>query len=80
MNREEIIRMAREAGAKRNSDFPDWSFEDDVLHRFAAIVAAAEREACAKECDHWQYLTEKAGRQSKDGAYIAAAIRGRGKA
>lgn len=47
MNREDIIRMAREAGAERNSDFPDWSFEDEQLERFAALVAAAEREACA---------------------------------
>ena len=42
MNREQIIQMAREAGAERNSDFPDWSFDDDQLERFAALVADAE--------------------------------------
>jgi hypothetical protein len=48
MTREDIIRMAREAGAERNSDFPDWSFEDEDLERFAALVAAAEREKVAR--------------------------------
>jgi hypothetical protein len=40
MTKDDIIRMAREAGAERNSDFPDWSFEDEDLERFAALVAA----------------------------------------
>jgi hypothetical protein len=44
MTRDDIIRMAREAGAERNSDFSDWSFEDEDLERFAALVAAAERK------------------------------------
>ena len=67
MNRDDIIRMAREAG------FDDFE-QDDMLERFAALVAAAEREkfkvhaaalvrdarhdaierereACAKVCD-----------------------------
>ena len=46
MNREDIIRMAREAGLrldKHNGGFVDQS----ELLRFAALVAAAEREACA---------------------------------
>ena len=47
MNREDIIRMAREAG---------WQYADgddgyNPLWRFAALVAAAEREACAKVCE-----------------------------
>lgn len=41
---DDIIAMAREAGAERNNDFPDWSFEDETLERFAALVAAAERK------------------------------------
>lgn len=44
MNRDDILKMAREAGAERNNDFPDWSFEDETLERFAALVAAAERK------------------------------------
>jgi hypothetical protein len=50
MNREDIIRMAREAGArldKHNGGFIDQS----VLLRFASLVAAAEREACAMVCE-----------------------------
>ena len=43
MTRDDIIRMAREAGA---------SFETaESMFRFAALVAAAEREACAKVCE-----------------------------
>ena len=44
MNRENIIKLAREAG---------WQYADDdrgyePLWRFAALVADAEREACAE--------------------------------
>ena len=50
MNYDNIIRMAREAGFYSNPDVA--KFE-----RFAALVAAAEREACAKVCkakdDEW---------------------------
>jgi hypothetical protein len=51
MTREDIIRMAREAG------FPDYAMglasEDawQKTERFAALVAEAEREACAKIAD-----------------------------
>ena len=47
MTREDIIRMAREAGLTGLR-------EAGVLgnfERFAALVAAAEREACAKVCE-----------------------------
>jgi len=57
MTQEDIIRMAREAGLApiySGCDVPnvscayeDW---DEELERFAALVAAAEREACAKLC------------------------------
>jgi hypothetical protein len=67
MTQDDIIRMAREAGAQRNSDFPDWSFEDGPLERFAALVAAAEREACAQIAFNAKTYIE-----------AAAAIRARG--
>ena len=57
MNKEEIIRMAREAGMEQDGDnfFSPSHEEIDVhitdLERFAALVAAAEREACAKVCE-----------------------------
>ena len=47
MNKEDIIRMAREAGGGPTP--PD--FLIPVFERFAALVASAEREACAKMCD-----------------------------
>ena len=60
MNREDIPRMAREAGMEQDGDnfFSPSHEEIDVhitdLERFAALVAAAEREACAKLVDYWE--------------------------
>lgn len=51
MNREDIIRMAQEAGFPEHRAFSDLSDLYPRLERFAALVAAAEREACAKVCD-----------------------------
>lgn len=46
MNREDIIRCAREAGFElKNRD------ELPLLERFAELVAADERELCAMQCD-----------------------------
>ena len=49
MTRDDIIRMARNAG---------WtSSAQDIyppLERFANLVAAAEREACAQVCDEYE--------------------------
>ena len=44
MTRDEVIRMATEAGF-----FPDWALGNLVtsFERFAELVAKAEREACA---------------------------------
>ena len=50
MNRDDIIRMAREAGVVDES-FCRWGAYTDDLERFASLVAAAEREACARVCD-----------------------------
>jgi len=65
MTRDDIIRRAREVGAGEPNDL--YGRSDYVvmtqyeLERFAALVAAAEREACAKVCEEttaaWtQYL------------------------
>ena len=63
MTRDDVIRMAREAGLWPTSSTVD------LLERFSALVAAAEREACARVCDEFDAC---------DPIYIAAAIRARG--
>ena len=85
MNREDIIRMAQEAGFREPNphdgcmgiayDYRDSSDTGASLERFAALVASAEREACAQ-------MLEAA---SKTGKIIsctsaAKAIRERGQA
>jgi hypothetical protein len=45
MSRDDIIRMAREVDIKETW----WTLDD--LERFAALVAAAEREACIDDCN-----------------------------
>lgn len=105
MNREDIIRMAREAGLTVGTNIsgvtlvgspstPGIAHIDiDEMQRFAALVAAAEREACAKVCDEQKDRSLAARDKSKrvtDGriyhaaaqtaAWNAAAIRARGKA
>jgi hypothetical protein len=79
--KEDIIRMAREAGFtfceesykyQPNCLFYGGYAVDEQLKRFAALVAAAEREACAKEADRWSK------RDDDVGAFIGRAIRARG--
>jgi hypothetical protein len=78
MTREDVIRMAREAGAKpsHNPDKWDiWEIRDTDLERFAALVAAHEREKCAQLCDVLAVHPEIASQVTK---IAAAAIRARG--
>ena len=63
-----IIEMAREAGAVTTSQFTDVGLE-----RFAALVRADEREACAKVCDDIERAKNFSGPM-----HCAAAIRARG--
>ena len=69
MNREDIIRMAREASNTPidHHATPDL-FGVSQIERFAALVAAAEREACAQR-------VETMGAQGFGTLAIAAAIR-----
>jgi hypothetical protein len=60
MTRDDIIRMAQEAGFERTK-------MHGALERFAYIVAAEEREACAKLVYEW--ITHP---------HLVAAIRARG--
>ena len=67
MEREDIIRMAREAGG-----LPDPMVFIGAYERFAALVEAAEREACARFLEE----TDICGDAVMD--ELAAAIRARG--
>jgi hypothetical protein len=72
MDRESIIRMAREAGF----EFKDRA--ETRVERFAALVAAAERVAWAKVCD--DLVLAHPGRADLTADQCAAAIRARGQA
>ena len=77
MDREDIIRMAQEC------QFAHYYESGDLvampqLERFAALIAAAEREACAKVCDAVQKKNEDDGAWMWEARNCAAAIRARG--
>jgi len=57
MTRDDIIKMAREAGL--SGLVASWSAGEHV-ERFAVLVAAAERERCAKLCEQLQDWPEGA--------------------
>jgi len=88
MNKEDIVRIAREAGFNAHiaiehfgsfgyisKDNPDSALETfNRLEHFAAIVASAEREACANLCKE-MYLSG-----DMDTGLAEEAIRARGEA
>jgi hypothetical protein len=53
MTRDELFKLASESGMLLKRRFVEGNekFTGDCLERFAALVAAHEREACAKVCD-----------------------------
>ena len=71
MTRDEIIRMAQGAGGYTTNFNGRWTFYMADLERFANLVAAAEREACAKVLDGIS--------NAPDMQAYANAIRARGK-
>lgn len=76
MTQDEIIRMAREA-ANNEPIYgrKEFTFSRNELERFAALVAAHEREACAKVCDKY---AEESSNPMNFAENCAAAIRARG--
>jgi hypothetical protein len=85
MNREDIIKLAREADINVDGDVQGCVLRficvENDLERFAALVAAAEREACAKVCKEVleQYRGTDMGKHAEMvGDNCAAAIRERG--
>ena len=83
MTREDVIRMARRAGAVFPGDGSYHTFERTIdLEHFAFLVAEAEQEACAKACEDVHAGKYDAPEFWREGvAYTcAAAIRARSKA
>lgn len=87
MTRDDVIRMAEEAGfyfhdaghAPTLHTNP-LKYSEKCFERFATLVAAAEREACAKECDDIAFDWHKHAAGGPVAAYnaCASAIRARG--
>jgi hypothetical protein len=65
MTREDILRMAREAGL----EIVHFTSTPIAIERFAELVAAAEREACAKMVENYT------GAWDDEGYALASAIR-----
>ena len=77
MTRDDVIRMAREAHGPITGQW--WDMDVAALEHFAALVAAAEREACAKVCEEVERKATKQPPMVGQGAQsCAAAIRARG--
>lgn len=87
MINDDIIRMARESGFHVAGGFvmpPHEGHITETIERFAALVADAEREACAKVCEE---VKDKSGVNDDGRTWLqratkhdcAAAIRARGK-
>ena len=85
MTRDDIIRMALEAGFPVSKwddgvdevmDGDNYHIQTDLIECFAALVAAAERSACAQVCDE---IANKPSNMVLGVALdCAAAIRARG--
>jgi len=76
MNRDDIIRMAREAEFCDASELDlnvEWTCSFSELQHFANLVAAAEREACAKVVEEWLH-----GEWHNQGVVATTMIRARG--
>lgn len=73
MTKEEITELARESGLWLYGLGKDETNFNSLVGRFASLVAAAEREACAKVCEQMQDWPEDATPYD-----CAAAIRARG--
>ena len=92
MQREDIIQMAREAGFHTKCFAKDevllvakhsngsWIGLDEELERFAQLVAAAEREACAKVCENLFQAERPYEIYAEASQDCATAIRARGQA
>jgi hypothetical protein len=84
MTRDDIIRIAEKSGIKFRKHLEDFHspYCDGIyieeMEAFVQLIAAAEREACAKVADDGCFLHDDSP-EAKFGKACAAAIRARGK-
>ena len=83
MTTDEIIAMAKEAGLLPDNSHPApetraMRQRSNAVQRFAALVAAKEREACALLCDRMAQDAALSNRRRFDADALARSIRARG--
>ena len=78
MSRDEYIKMAIDAGLKIGQHWDKSRMTTDNMVRFARIVSASEREACAKLCEEVGFAVHGPGREDSEAYDCADAIRARG--
>ena len=88
MTKDEIIAMARQAGMSDAEYGPHctpgmYAHNMEIIHRFAALAAAKEREACAQIADIHALGWQKSPGANPEAGFIASsncatAIRARG--
>ena len=78
MNREDIIRTAREAHLDVYGLGKSYETFASALERFAYLVAAAEREACAQMAGNYAAANAESDNMASAFLHLATAIRARG--
>ena len=74
MTRDDIIRMAKEAGAFFDGDCSVYDMPEHCFERFAALVAASERKSFAEECEQLAKHAKETGDMNGMAAALALAI------
>ena len=78
MKPDEIIEMARQTLSMSSQYGAQWEANTEDLEAFAKLVAAKEREACAKVCEQLEALSQ--GEDDPPPYRYYEAIRARGEA
>lgn len=77
MTRDDIIRLAQEAWGDSDPSVDSSVWRDNMV-RFAALIAAAERAACARVCEERIKYWQRDDNRRFEDEWCAAAIRARG--
>jgi hypothetical protein len=79
LNKDDLVKMVKEAGFYKlqGSKSALYALNQEHMEKFANLIAAAEREACAEVCDTYDVAEDVNSCDTAES--IAAAIRARGK-